>query len=346
MGEMFAPSIDVSDDLRNYARKREEEMRERVEAFRKAEEEKLKNELVERIKVFELTQHMLENPELANKQSVVDQIQPMCKRIEKSLDILERFNDDSLAYSGNDLNDELFRYFCDLLADRRFEIESLILSNHKAVEKGCLQLREQAIEDIQTLIQQAVDDERARVFREINELKGQLTAAVQERRSNRNQLKLEFQERASASFNMAVRDSLGEIGDETTALLIDTMKTFERKRRKLLFTLEKRIVDLSRFFDPQASPEVLETLHTYNEELKSILQKYLRVLGSNSTVPQHHSRGGLIDLMDANHVSVRSRVKFITSFVEKFSSPDLFAQLGEALNGDVSILESLVSLHS
>lgn len=334
---MFAPSVDVGDDLRQYARKREEEMRDRVEAHRKLKEDELKQELSEKVEEYEITKLLSENKHLLEQRSCLDDIESMCKRLE------HRLRNDTVAHPAPEpdpVSEELWKELTEQLDRIRFEKECDILAVYKEAEKALRDAQKAAQEELRSGVADQVEKRLTEVAEEIVMLKNDVAELCDSQRISSESNIAELDSSINRLLQEAHQKVLGTLEDESESLISSVKARLEAHRRRSVIALEKRIVDLSRHFDSRSSPEAIEAKALYQSELRDLMLVYVEnIRRSGNWKPRKNISSGTIAAnMESNNVSEKNQIKFITSFFEKFSCPELLVSLTEALSQGDSLL--------
>jgi hypothetical protein len=334
---MFAPSVDVGDDLRQYARKREEEMRDRVEAHRKLKEDELKQELSKKVEEYEITKLLSENKHLLEQRSCLDDIESMCKRLK------HRLRNDTVAHPAPEpdpVSEELWKELTEQLDRIRFEKECDILAVYKEAEKALRDAQKAAQEELRSGVANQVEKRLTEVAEEIVMLRNDVAELRDSQRISSESNIAELNSSSNRLLQDAHQKILGTLEDESESLRSSVKARLEAHRRRSVIALEKRIVDLSRHFDSRSSPEAIEAKALYQSELRDLMLVYVEnIRRSGNWKPRENISSGTIAAnMESNNVSEKNQIKFIASFFEKFSCPELLVSLTEALSQGDSLL--------
>ena len=318
---MLSPSVDVGDDLRLYARQREEEMRKRVEAYRETRERELRDALGEEVKNFETTKLILENrSEFISEGNFLDEIKKMCHRLTNRIETLISNSPQPVLEDNDDLliglQSELDRV--------RFEIECEILAFYDRLTNDIRTVRVSGRESIQDHIDSRIASLHKDLIDVAQQIRNQKEETWEERKLERARLEDDLEN----IFSKVSADLSRSFGGEVDSLVKHVTERLDGNRRRLMLTLEKRIVDLSTAQFPMRNSD----LELYRSELGRLLLRYLEHISpqrSGRSSPE--SLGSIEASMNANNVPHKYRVKFILSFVEKFNSPELMACLADSL---------------
>ena len=334
---MFAPSIDVGDDLRQYARKREDEMRQRVEVYRRTKEDELKNELAEKVRDFEITKLLVANKHLLKQRSCLDDLEDMCERLE------EKVRHQSVEYpvaETDPITGELLKEFSEKLEEVRFEKECGILSLYKSVENACVNARSAAQHELVTDLRNQIGEVASGCVNDLEAIRDELSRLSETKALSRRSQLGNFEATIDDFLLTASHEITKTFETESLEIQDHLRDRLESQRRRLVITLEKRIYDLSRTFDPRSTPEAMEAKSMYQNELLELFVVYLELIsGSQNKKSRNQLPSGSISSgMNSHNVSEKNRIKFITSFFEKFACRDLFSSLLATLRQDVSVL--------
>lgn len=332
---MFSPSVDVSEELRQYARMREGEMRLRVDEYRKTREEELVQSLGDKIRDFELKEQLVMNPEAREEEDqIIRGLHIVCQRLRRRIELLATDkSDEYLQKHADPLRDELESELQSEVDKFRFGRECRIADECKRFEDLCMQIR--AIEAVaDTQVRHELHDKIVGPVKQlVDELKGILTVHTEKQQKRIQAVASEIHERASNAFNHDVRDLNQNLTKKFSCFVAERETELLRRRRKLLFTLEKRIKDLCCEVDLTGNHEVMEAEAEYKAELTHLLYRYLALFRNETPIPPEYrkSKESLPEIISALNVSKSEKIKFFTAFVEKFGNDEFFACLADSI---------------
>jgi hypothetical protein len=336
---MISPSVDVGEDLRQYARVREEEMRSRVDEYRATKERELKEELTKRVAEFELKKFVFEHgEEIHKKDSFLNGINDMCKRLDRKLTDLNEQVSFPDPMTDDVESDPIFLEFCAELDRVRFELECEILSYFKKIESDW----NFATEHAKSTITRKVSEVKDQVISDVHEIQNRMSELEQ----RRTQIAKESFAQVSRSLDKELAIVHGTFENDCDELLTQMIEKRRREIRRLMLTLEKRIIDLSSSYNPKNPSR--DELEIYASEIENLFVRYIRALSGSGRTRNYTSTtslGTLETTMKANNVSLKERIKFIASFFEKYHSPELVACIANATS-QTHVLDSIVSLRS
>ena len=334
---MFSPSVDVGEDLRQYARVKEEEMQARVAEYRKAKEQELVNELGQRIKEFEMKELLLENPHLLDTEpKFIREIKNLSDKLRKHLEASRHSTNVTFEPSPYSIKETeyLFALFDAELDDFRFKIECQLSNYLKVVKERSLQIDsigEAHFEELKGIVEENLARPIEDVLRALKESAVNAKESIEQRR-------LEVSKQVRATLENTLHVELAKLAEDvskdTQSFYRDLEKELMRRRRRLLLTLEKRIIDLSEGFDVKQCTEVREAEADYADEVTNLFLRYVGTFRLDADIPDDGSRivSRTLDSLDMSHAA---RVRFILQFVKNFGDEQLFACIAQAC-GDVS----------
>jgi hypothetical protein len=331
--KMFSPSVDVGEDLRQYARAREEEMQVRVAEYRKEKEQELLHELGKRIKEYEMKELLSENPHvLDNEPKFIRDTKKLCEKLQKQLD---RTANTVFQPSPESIKES--EYLCALFDSEleafRFKIECKIRRNMENAKHQSAQVDavgEEHLKELKNLFEEAC-------VRPIEHNVRTLKAAVSEFKDTieRRTIKVlaEVCARVESNLPTELVKLAQDISENNESFYTDLKIQLMQTRRRTLLTLEKRIIDLSREFQVSKCDEVVEAEADYVNELTDLLLRYVGMFRHDGEIPDDgcHMISQTIDSLNMSHAA---RVRFILQFVKNFGDEQLFACIAQAC-GDV-----------
>lgn len=355
----------TAEELRAYAKSKEEEMLRRVSFFRERKEKELKRIVAERVLELEMKKTFADA--LKRSESVTAPVERLSEEMERMIERIETAwlrdrectKNTEAAASVNDVHQIRQQLVVELdktLTDYRFQRESAILKKYETFRSHFQAVKSAENEEI--LLELDVDSSK----QEFHIALGELDAAI----ANDDTLvsrALRFVStdnivNLNNDFSLSANAFLSEIRslidafrqDVETTMFSDRANTQNEKgmlrcARRLTLAIQKRVVDLEREFERRKSEETREISAEYRMELTKLLVRYLALFRTDNfdeyEVPVRFSA-----LFDQRKTPLRDRVKFITSVFEKFPSADLAAAVYECVSAGVEAPYRLYKFYS
>jgi hypothetical protein len=327
MSSASKSSGDIADELRAYAKEKEEGMRMRLTEFRHKKDKELKENLTERIREFELRRIFAERTRdgITEPVEILRDLELMIKRVRSQTQRAAGAH--RVACTGDDFLIENLRMqlASDLeakLGDVRFNRECEILAEYKQMTDQIQRIRAAISSD--ALIESTAPKDTLECIDGLSKL-------VRDRAANRESERKEMTRRVETEMQSILRKCVNELSVDCSGLLhglSDSDQSSAQKllseRRRVQITIAKRIRDLSAGADEARSVVTHEIVSEYREELTKLLIRCLhaQVLPDSSrSVSAGDSTPSIAHAIA--HVPTKEKVKFIHTIFERFACGEL-----------------------
>lgn len=341
----------TAEELRLYAKTKEEAMLQRVTAYRERREKEIRKLVAERVLELELQKQY--SDAIKNGEQIGDpasrlseQIVDMTEKIKVSLSkTKECFKTTEAKASINDVHQARNQLVNDLessLSDYRFQRESAIIEKYEILRKNFetvksagdekiqvdlsrQELRNDLIDEIEKL-DSALDRDIDSVSQTLPELHKKSICSVDKGFSHEASLTIGKIERQ-------VLDFLGgmEAVHASHRFPVNDENALASYRRRLVLTIKKRISDLQNEFERRKAEDGRELSSEYRHELTKLLLRYCSLFKAGS-IDECELPISFSGLFEKRKTPLKERIKFIISVFEKFPCADLLAAIYECVS--------------
>ena len=357
MATTFAPSVVVADELRQYAKEKEEEMRQRLAAYRTRKEGELKAQVGEMIIEFEINEYFVKRIRAGKSADF--------HKLERDMDVLiDRITlrwgsacsaQDEGVVSGDpsELRDRVRAKLGEVLDDVRFKRECVVIDECEAIKA--------IVEDIRTAAETPVEFSSVAANSHLPTVNAvnQFASKVEEVETNREKSDASLEHRMESVVSDILESSIASFANEFQSDMTEFRQSMSvltddevprdvlSYRRRLQLTVQKRIHDLTVGYHEAKARATQEVVGEYQYHLLRVLTKYFDsiVSGDVSTLVSETANGqpSLTAIWEARRVPLKDRMKFIQRVFEHHSSPELICLVNTGLKRYLNDVHSVQS---
>ena len=344
----------TAEELRLYAKTKEEEMLQRVTAYREKREKELRKLVAARVLELELQKQFSDaikngeqigDPASRLSEEVVDMIDKIKVSLSKTK---ECFKITEAKASINDVHqarNQLVRDLDNSLSDYRFQRESAILEKYEILRKNFETVKSAGNEKVQIdltrhelrsdfsdkidKLDSALVSDIESVSQALPEIHKKSICNVDKGFSHESSLTIGKIQRRVLDFLQgmkAVRDS--------HKLPLNDEKALASYRRRLVLTIRKRVSDLEIEFERRKAEDGRELSSEYRLEITKLLLRYCSLFRTDK-VDECETPISFSGLFEKRKTPLKERIKFIVSVFEKFPTADLLAAINECVFPDM-----------